>query len=783
MKKLLIITVALCFAAFAAQAAINHDISTGPLSITSGGEWEVTGTTTANSITINTADSVTITFENVNISGVNCAFDIQNGNVTLILNGSSTLVSAGSAGIHVATAASLTIQGIGYLDVTAQGNQGAGIGSVLNEDSGAITITGGHINANGAMFGSGIGGGGHGKANVTITGGNVTAEGGWLGAGIGGGTGDEGQAGTITITGGNVMAKADDGAGIGCGNEGGKNVYPAGTITISGGTIEASSDNGAGIGAGKGGTDRLQGRGPNIYISGGSILASSKEGQDVGKGASGDDCPTPSTGPGGDPIYLATVSGALAGHTDDYTFTTKKDGDDYTYSYTGSGHLGTSDLCFYLPNGEYTVKGTNGRDFAGEINEGPGTFTRYIPEIVYLHIGDGDIKIETDTGATQGSRIVGRYGNYIIDGTTAEFSITVDSTDDPTITLDNISITGVDSAFDIQSGNVTLVLKKDSVLTSTKSAGLHVAQSASVTISGEGSLTATSQGGEGAGIGSNKGADGAGLSSGAIIINSGTITATGADYAAGIGGGGHAAANVTINGGSVTATAGNAGAGIGGGTGWGGGAGTITINGGYVKATGGNGAGIGCGDEGGNLAPGTVTITGGTVEASSVNGAGIGAGSASGQSGRGPQIYISSGSVKATSTNGSAIGPGVGEGTCPSPKTVPGSGGEVIYCATLPTAMTPPETANFLISSASEEVTFTTKRNQAAYGYTYSGTGYSGTDDLYFYLPDGTYVIEGSNGKSLGGTISGADASFVVVPEPAVIGLALLALAAFLRRK
>ncbi|MBO7436013.1 hypothetical protein J6U76_08510, partial [bacterium] len=61
MKNLLTIAVALCFAVFAAQA-VDHDISTGDLVITSGGDYTVTGTTTAYSITVNTADPVNLTF-------------------------------------------------------------------------------------------------------------------------------------------------------------------------------------------------------------------------------------------------------------------------------------------------------------------------------------------------------------------------------------------------------------------------------------------------------------------------------------------------------------------------------------------------------------------------------------------------------------------------------------------------------------------------------------------------------------------------------------------------
>ena len=771
MKRfLLTLAVLACFGAY----AVSVDISTGDLTITSAGSWDVTGTTTAHSIIINTADAVNITLDNVSITGVSCAFDIQSGTVYLSLTGNNTLTSTAAAGLHVASDASLAITGDGSLTATSQGEEGAGIGGNKRENSGEVIIISGTITANGATYAAGIGGGGHGCANVMIEGGVIKATSGWLGAGIGGGTGWEVGAGSITINGGFVKAEGNNGAGIGCGDEGGR--IDPGTVVINGGTVEAHAGSGAGIGAGSGNGE--SGRGPEIIIAGGSVKASSDSGYPIGPGAGQGECPAPVNEQDGEVVYLATVGAAFNDSGTEYTFTTTKDDSPYTYAYTGAGHTANGDmnLYFYLPSGEYTASGTNGRNFAGTINDAPGTLTRYIPGEVTIDISEGDVTIETEVGAKQDGTIIGLYGNYIITGSSLNYSVTVDSSEAPTVTLSDASITDVSCAFDIQSGNVSLVLENDNTLTSTGAAGLHVANGASVTISGTGSLTATSQGEEGAGIGGNKREN-----SGAVIIESGTVTANGATFAAGIGGGGHAIANVTINGGSVTANCGSYAAGIGGGTGWEGGAGSITINGGYVKATGGNGAGIGCGDEGGHNAPGTVTITGGTVEASAGSGAGIGAGNASGESGQYPSIFISGGSVKATSGSGSPIGPGAGAGTGPTPKTA--SGGEDIYLATLPDAMVAPTAANFAIMSVAEDVTFTTKRNGSDYGYTYTGAGFAGTDDAYFYLPDGSYVITGTNGKSLGGTINGADATFVTVPEPAFAALALLALAALLRRK
>ena len=106
---------------------------------------------------------------------------------------------------------------------------------------------------------------------------------------------------------------------------------------------------------------------------------------------------------------------------------------------------------------------------------------------------------------------------------------------------------------------------------------------------------------------------------GTINIYDGTITATGGEFAAGIGGG--TGGDITITGGTVKATGGRDGAGIGGGSGDSGG--DITITGGMVTATGGgngavtisgggNGACIGCGFDGDDY---WITIYGGMVTA------------------------------------------------------------------------------------------------------------------------------------------------------------------------
>ena len=143
---------------------------------------------------------------------------------------------------------------------------------------------------------------------------------------------------------------------------------------------------------------------------------------------------------------------------------------------------------------------------------------------------------------------------------------------------------------------------------------------------------------------------------------SGSLTAEGGGWAAGIGGGyGDDSDHITITGGTVTAEGGNYGAGIGGG--YGGVGDHITIGGGAVTAEGGiSGAGIGGGYSG---VGDHITITGGKVTAEGgISGAGIGGG----YWGRGRNITVS-GAAQVTAVAGksdednfSGFGATIGDG-------------------------------------------------------------------------------------------------------------------------
>ncbi|MFR5876185.1 MAG: hypothetical protein ACLUFN_06820 [Eubacterium sp.] len=234
------------------------------------------------------------------------------------------------------------------------------------------------------------------------------------------------------------------------------------------------------------------------------------------------------------------------------------------------------------------------------------------------------------------------------------------------------------------SGAVDLVLTDGCTLNAQK--GIVVTSGNQLTVYGQtessGKLVATGTSGivsgisvDIAGIGGNSYLGQSGSTCGTVIINGGNITATGGQYAAGIGGAGysyktHNGGTITINAGTVNAKGGDSAAGIGGGN-YGSG-GNITINGGTVTANGGNyyGAGIGGGQYGSG---GNITINDGTVKATGgINAAGIGAGNAS-SSGSGGTITITGGDVTAQGGSG---GSGIGS-TNGNTGTITISGGKV----------------------------------------------------------------------------------------------------------
>ena len=207
-------------------------------------------------------------------------------------------------------------------------------------------------------------------------------------------------------------------------------------------------------------------------------------------------------------------------------------------------------------------------------------------------------------------------------------NVKISVADGATVTLKDVTITNLGNNCDWAGINcpddATLVLEGTNTVCAGRGShednnypGIWIASGKTLTIQGDGTLTAYSNASKPSAAGIGGGYE---IACGNIVINSGTITATGGEGAAGIGGGlGVGCGNITINGGTVTATGGYYGAGIGSGNYAS--CGTITISGGTVEATGGsNAAGIGGGRN--NGACGTITITSGVTKVKATKGEG-----------------------------------------------------------------------------------------------------------------------------------------------------------------
>ena len=202
-------------------------------------------------------------------------------------------------------------------------------------------------------------------------------------------------------------------------------------------------------------------------------------------------------------------------------------------------------------------------------------------------------------------------------------------------------------------------------------AAIEVPEDAKLTIedtSGGGSLTVYGGPG-GAGIGGN---EYDGFSPGTIVIDSGTVNATGGYLGPGIGGWWtFPDGALTVHGGTVNATAGEGAAGIGGGysySGTGPAGMSVVVDGGNVSASASSvySAGIGGGGDQDTGGPGgQLQVFGGTITATGEgNGAGIGGGLGfDGNGGSGANVDVQAGSVTATGQGeGAGIGGGLGDG-------------------------------------------------------------------------------------------------------------------------
>ena len=239
------------------------------------------------------------------------------------------------------------------------------------------------------------------------------------------------------------------------------------------------------------------------------------------------------------------------------------------------------------------VDGTCGNVFV-ESNDFRGSY----PQMVMVDLSTLNGNYEAKDGAVLTGTLIEDYQISIASGAS--------------ITLYNASINASGAHAGITCrGDATITLVGTNVVNACQNnyPGIQAGgTNTTLTINGTGSLTATG-GGYAAGIG-NYGPN----TCGNITISGGTITATGGDYAAGIGSAYYRrCGNITISGGNITATGGKDAAGIGSGSGEGAECGNITISGtasGSAKGGEGSPYDIGFGKDG---TCGTVSVKENTI--------------------------------------------------------------------------------------------------------------------------------------------------------------------------
>ena len=525
---------------------------------------------------------------------------ISGGTITAKGGPNSAGIGRGYKGVNCGT---ITING-GTV-VAYGGIEGAGIGGCEDMTGGDIFIYGGDITAYGGDYAAGIGGGdGASGGAIWITGGTVKAYGGKDAAGIGGG--EDGGSGSIVINGGDVYAQGKGyGVGIGAGEDGDVD----NTISINGGTVDAYG--GLDIRRAIGGEDdedydpiSIGDRVKVTDVSSGTAFSwIFKSWRSYYK----------------DYIRLKFETCDHAGATysivndEKHQCTCQWCGNfEENHSLNDNNHC----VCGYeLPihvvhifdidnNGQYqetttltiqegynfilplTANTISDYIFGGWVSGEPSTNESYIltgNETIYepgstqtmgqnnLYFKARYVNKTLDLATVQSNQKL--YDGMTVTGTLGA-NVKISIADGATVTLDDITINGP-GGFNYPwagltcEGNATIILQGTNTVKSFHAnyPGIQAAHNTgsgteyTLTIEGTGSLTASSIT-DGAGIGGGKD------KCGNIHILSGTITAIGGKYGAGIGSGSPTTCGtITIEGGTITAIGGYCGAGIGSGCG------------------------------------------------------------------------------------------------------------------------------------------------------------------------------------------------------------------------
>jgi len=640
----------------------------GSLSATGGGDWGGAG---IGGGFLSSGGKITINSGKISAQGGNGGAGIggcHGSGGTITINGGIVTAQGGESGAGIGggydgSGGSIVISGTAH--VTAIGGwNSAGIGGGHTGDGGNITISGtADVSASTATNGAGIGGGcWHAGGRITISEkARVTAAGGGGGAGIGSG-GYQGGGGTVSITGGTVYATRGSVApyDIGCGSE-----TTSGTLSISGDaavflrnercitpstahtyeTITAVAD------------DKVYGVSANGWtpVFGVYMVPSTLSYNACGGGG---------TVPGSVTQHKSTMAavgggGGLTRTGGTFTGWNTEDGgggDDYA---PGSMFTFSEDMTLYavwdipvtgltVSGGADTILDNETLQLSADVDpddttyptvwtssdadvatvDASGLVTAHLPGRVTITATAGsfsDTHSLTVNPHADGSYDIGKYGNNSVitlgeslsavtlangSGTTWT-NMQIDCGAGIALTLNGVKINDAtnDNACPLSfsgSGNALILSGSSSLKAGRNEPGIRVEGGTALNISGTGSLSADG-GSWSAGIGGGYRSNG-----GTISINGGTVSAQGGYSGAGVGGGycGNGGSTAVSGTARVTAKGGAVAAGIGGGVI--GGGGTIDLSGGIVFAQRGDSSDVDIG-YGQNGSGGALSISGDAV--------------------------------------------------------------------------------------------------------------------------------------------------------------------------
>ena len=461
-------------------------------------------------------------------------------NATIMVNGANNS-DYRWAGLNCAGDATIILKGTNRIRGFDENYPG-----IYVPPSGTLTFEGdGTLRTMSRGKAAGIGGGSNLDCGaIVIRGGIIQAEGGDYSAGIGGGY--NALCDYVVIEGGKVVATGKrGGAGIGTGYCG-----SIGYVAMEGGEVNAKGGQGAaGVGAGRGGTivyDENDSE-PSIRIDYGFL------------GAWGGDR-APGIGFGCDGSRCGQIK--ITGGT-----TTAYSGKQCNYTIGAGTESNWADCVKEVRHAGY------------ELVDDQGHPKRTITTVC-------DLGVLTDSTVTL-------YDGTYVTGTLETNTVTkLVIAPDSTIVLSNALVKGSSDGDNRWAGltclgNATIILKETNTVRGYCRQGIYVPEGSTLTINGDGSLTA--QGRSDPGLNANN-VNGAGIgactgtSCGNITILGGTIIARGSSSAAGIGGSGNAnCGDISIQGGDITATGYGPATGIG--CGSNGNCGTIDIGAGIVQVT------------------------------------------------------------------------------------------------------------------------------------------------------------------------------------------------------